>query len=277
MYGLTTICKDHDAELDECNEEIQHKILRKLNTFTPKHDNNNCQYIRSGSYDSKICANCQSKICAECFAVNVVRMGMDNKMEIRYHCKQCEYSRRYNELFTVIKFMYDSILQTDICEVNIIRLITDYAKYYKFECYKEVGDKCDWSIQIGGGYDVDSDVHCKIVGVLCRDCVKVKRHQDTTKRCKIYHEYDGKENIECMECDKLICNRCVSVCAESCKSGLIRDSWGKVCYECDMVKPVKELFSSSEDEGEDINSSTEFVDNKQLKVLNDHEEMTMID
>ena len=155
--------------------EIQHSRLRKLNTFTPKHyyDEGQCILYPDKRYVAH-CAICNIKICTLCAAVNIIlplselndmqqpqdiisedsdddssiSFDEDGKIErngrLRYHCKKCEFSRRYNELFTVIKFMYDSIFpDAKVMEISIIYLITDFAKYYDVKCYKQIKKK-EW-------------------------------------------------------------------------------------------------------------------------------------
>ena len=95
--------------------------------------------------------------------------------------------------------------------------------------------------------EIDRNIKVKIEGILCDDCGFAKRYQKSYERCKIYHDYDGKEDTKCVGCDKLLCNRCLrkddyencgkcqnEFCWECEKNpaGYCTDCKGKYCGEC---------------------------------------------
>ena len=222
---------------------IQHNQLRKVNTFTPRHYDKNCDKINRvppwyGESYFMYCDICNRKACITCMLLNIViTTKSENDNRLRYHCKDCEFSRRYNELFVLTKFMYDSILKTDVIEINIIYLITNYAKYYDVKCCKQLNtdtsyNPCHGNIEIKMNYDdmtVDKDIVADIEGVLCVACTKTKQKQVWYDKCRIYHEYDGNEDKHCIVCDELICNRCLRInqykCCNKCGDC--------VCIDCD--------------------------------------------
>lgn len=160
---------------------IKHDRLRKLNTFTTKHYNDFCPCIKwSSTHNISYCAICNIKLCTYCAAVNIIvpifqTNAIKNSVDcecikkytfnrdsdddssiseeeeviqkskrLKYHCKECEFSRRYNELFIVIKYIHDSIFKTNVIEISIIHLITNYAKYYDVKCYKQIQGDNGW-------------------------------------------------------------------------------------------------------------------------------------
>ena len=218
-----------------------HPNLRRLNTWTPKHMQiDSCRRVNEWWSKNPYCKICIKSLCKQCCIVPVVTTHND----LVYHCKECEFSRRYKELFVVIKFTYDSIFDgnTDSMEINIIYLITNYASYYQYNCYKQLAGNCDGTIEFENeqnlpNIDIEMEkIRYTIAGFLCLSCERTKYDQKPKNLCKIYH--DSMYGDKCIKCSETLCDRCIKLhgyqyCVKCGRSACLGcDIFGKSKFQC---------------------------------------------
>lgn len=217
-----------------------HPQVRKYNTYTPIHYDQRCCWINVHVREyGTHCLICDNHVCRMCNAINIVSISK----KLVYHCKSCEYSRRYNEAFKIGNSMYKSIFFGEIIgEINIIHLITKYSMTHQNDCYSKINETINsWQckedfickLDMENHMEIDKDINIKIEGILCGGCCTEKRRQ-YTGACKVYHEYDGNEQYECLGCHQIVCNRCLNVSNVAFQACL---KWGGYyCSDCDPDK-----------------------------------------
>ena len=115
------------------------------------------------------CHICHRKCCSKCFIVCI----KTNENRIIYICPDCEYLRKYKETFLLIKAMNILITGNNKFELNIVKLITYYAKQqqYEMECYS---NNCTENMKIESKMketeSMDDIKYISIKGALCKQC-----------------------------------------------------------------------------------------------------------
>ena len=199
----------------------------------------------------KLCYHLNSSAMTHYTSLKVALLDTSNKARLQHTTKICLWSKQYNYLFNASYLMYRSLFHSDMREVNIIKIITEFS-LYPIPCSNQV-KMCENTINFIHHPKTTFEISIRdyiystpIKPMPICDLCEIAWNKST---CNVCHQFGScencKQNTICIKCSYNVtqCNgtNCSVKCCHNCKKRhakyvICNGGFCNQCYTNDKLK-----------------------------------------